>query len=358
MVGPESAAEIKDVVEAVKKENTKHESVKDEVPSWYPCNVSYDPGLNRSFWKTNSPHNYKYIINNENRCSDKNISVMFMIISAPENEKIRQLARVTWISITSYAGLTINHVFLLGNRPDNNDTQIQKENSLYHDIIQEDFIDSYRNLTVKSIMALKWATTYCKNAKLIFKMDDDTLVNTFLLLKVLQERQLLKSESILCNSPRYFPDELIALRDNKKKNRKKKKKRKWILTRDEYPENCFPTYCGGSGYAMNQQIASKLYQVALNTRMLTIEDVYITGILPALSGVRYRKQWLADFGFYRDAYDHGRLRLRVRYFVFVAFTDVNQENQLKVYLNSWKYMIKKIRVNVENNSEPFTYGQV
>ena len=72
-----------------------------------------------------------------------------MIISAPENEKIRQLARDTWISITSYPGLTINHVFLLGNRPDNNDTQIQKENNLYHDIIQEDFLDSYLNLTVK-----------------------------------------------------------------------------------------------------------------------------------------------------------------------------------------------------------------
>ena len=63
--------------------------------------------------------------------------------------------------------------------------------------------------------------------------------------------------------------------------------------------------------------------------MLTIEDVYITGILPALSGVRYRKQWLADFGFFRDAYDHGKLR--VRDFVFVAFTDVKQEDQLKVY---------------------------
>ena len=75
-------------------------------------------------------------------------------------------------------------------------------------------------------MALKWATTYCKNAKLIFKMDDDALVNTFLLLNVLQERQLLQSKTILCNSPRYFPDDLIALRDKKEKHRKKRKKKK------------------------------------------------------------------------------------------------------------------------------------
>ena len=61
----------------------------------------------------------------------------------------------------------MSHVFLLGNRPGSPIAQIRN-----------DFIDSYRNLTVKSIMALKWATEHCKNAKLIFKMDDDTLVNT------------------------------------------------------------------------------------------------------------------------------------------------------------------------------------
>ena len=78
-------------------------------------------------------------------------------------------------------------------------------------------------------MALKWATKYCKNANLLFKMDDDTLVNTFLLLKLLKEKQFLKSKSILCNSPRYVADDLIPVRDIK-----------WILTRDEYPRTAFP----------------------------------------------------------------------------------------------------------------------
>ena len=129
-------------------------------------------------------------------------------------------------------------------------------------------------------------------------------------------------------------DDLIPVRDLKKKRNDK-----WILTRDEYSENCFPTYCADSGYAMNQQIASKLYQVALNTRMLTTEDVYITGLLPALSGVRYRKLWLADFGFYWDAYRKGEFR--VWYFVFVAITDVKKFNPLKVYMDTWKYMVEK-----------------
>jgi beta-1,3-galactosyltransferase 1 len=37
------------------------------------------------------------------------------------------------------------------------------DESLKHgDIIQEDFLDSYANLTVKSLMLLKWFTQGCK----------------------------------------------------------------------------------------------------------------------------------------------------------------------------------------------------
>ena len=87
-----------------------------------------------------------------------------MIISAPENEKLRQLARDTWTSVTSYMGLAISHVFLVGYRREGLD-EIRKENDKYHVILQEEFIDSCQNLTVKSVMGLKWATTYCKNAE-------------------------------------------------------------------------------------------------------------------------------------------------------------------------------------------------
>ena len=68
---------------------------------------------------------------------------MFMIISAPENGKIRQLARDTWISFASYLGLIISHVFLLGNQPDSPNAQIRKENDLYHDSVQGEFIPQF-----------------------------------------------------------------------------------------------------------------------------------------------------------------------------------------------------------------------
>ena len=38
---------------------------------------------------------------------------------------------------------------------------IEQENSDYHDIIQGDFFDSYRNLSYKNIMGKLWVSEFC-----------------------------------------------------------------------------------------------------------------------------------------------------------------------------------------------------
>lgn len=59
-------------------------------------------------------------------------------------------------------------VFLLGLPASENHTDVQskieEEVKIYGDIIQEDFIDSYNNLTLKSIMMLKWVNNKCKDS--------------------------------------------------------------------------------------------------------------------------------------------------------------------------------------------------
>ena len=41
------------------------------------------------------------------------------------------------------------------------------------DILQERFPDTYTNLTVKSLMMLKWHQTSCQGARYLLKADDD-----------------------------------------------------------------------------------------------------------------------------------------------------------------------------------------
>ena len=59
------------------------------------------------------------------------------------------------------------------------------ENQEHSDIIQMDFIDSYHNLTIKTMMVMNWLATHCPNASYAMKVDTDTFVNVFYLVNEL-----------------------------------------------------------------------------------------------------------------------------------------------------------------------------
>lgn len=39
----------------------------------------------------------------------------------------------------------------------------------------------------------------------------------------------------------------------------------------------YPNYLSGTGYVMSADVAEKLFQIALHTPLLHLEDVYLTG---------------------------------------------------------------------------------
>lgn len=56
----------------------------------------------------------------------------------------------------------IRTVFLLGQIEDNEiQDQIVAENRIHNDLIQESFLDTYNNLTLKTVMMLKWINNNC-----------------------------------------------------------------------------------------------------------------------------------------------------------------------------------------------------
>jgi beta-1,3-galactosyltransferase 1 len=55
-------------------------------------------------------------------------------------------------------------VFLLGiSDYVNNEIEFKviQENEMYGDIIQENFVENYNNLTLKTIFTFKWVVSYC-----------------------------------------------------------------------------------------------------------------------------------------------------------------------------------------------------
>ena len=150
-----------------------------------------------------NPHNFSYILNPAFDICDKNNSSVYILVyvhSGPSNYQRRVVIRETWASRALFPDLRL--VFMIGKTLDKNIMKaIEYEYQMYRDIVQEDFIDAYKNLTYKGVMALKWISTYCSQTKYVLKVDDDIVTNTFTLinhLKFLDKHNPNRHSTILC----------------------------------------------------------------------------------------------------------------------------------------------------------------
>lgn len=80
---------------------------------------------------------------------------------------------------------------------------INKEIEIYDDVVQFSFQNSYLNLTILSIMALKFCFMNFKRLKLYIKTDDDILINYNLMFTILNSINI-KSYSIYGHFGRRF----------------------------------------------------------------------------------------------------------------------------------------------------------
>ncbi len=150
-----------------------------------------------------NPHNFSYIHNPGYSVCNNSISPVYIVVyvhSGPANYQRRMVIRETWSTQILFPDLRL--VFMIGKTLDQSLMKaIEYENEIYQDIVQEDFIDSYKNLTYKGVMALKWISIYCSKTKYVLKVDDDIVVNTFTLtnhLKFLDKHNPNKHSTILC----------------------------------------------------------------------------------------------------------------------------------------------------------------
>lgn len=77
------------------------------------------------------------------------------------------------------------------------ENSLKTESYWYRDIIRGHFIDSYQNLTFKSISMLEWADTYCSRAEYILKSDDDMFVNVLRLMSFIDTHPLKQQQKVI-----------------------------------------------------------------------------------------------------------------------------------------------------------------
>ena len=71
-------------------------------------------------------------------------------------------------------------VFMLGTTPNTRLLEeVGQESAEHGDIVQGDLLDTYRNLTYKSVMGHLWVSEFCRQAELVVKADDDIYVDLY-----------------------------------------------------------------------------------------------------------------------------------------------------------------------------------
>ena len=135
------------------------------------------------------PSNERYSSNLE---KNKTMPRVFIgVVSAPHHFDKRKWIRETWVQSldSSIVNATFEYGFFIGSSSNDSliDVQVTEEGKKYDDIIHLlDVIDSYRNLTLKTLALLDWTKHYYDGDRIdfILKADDDVYVNVYNLAQV------------------------------------------------------------------------------------------------------------------------------------------------------------------------------
>ena len=297
-------------------------------------------------------HNVNFLIKNEKKCITSNndgsnlpLRIVYIVKSAIANVENRKAIRRTWGFENRFADVEIRTVFLLGyvHGPNKFDTHatIVLENEKFHDIIQGDFIDTYYNNTMKTLMGIRWAAEFCSNSRFYLYVDDDYYVSTRNILRFLRNPP---------SYPKYLENPTIDFNDVQKSNRLNTKLKngkklnwpyqntmhpissggnrklqqlvdfdlpedvelyagyvffpkphrhklsKWYISLEEYPYDKYPPFINAGAYVLSNEALKKFYYASYFVQKFRFDDVYLGIIAKKLEIEPFHSD---EFWFYR-----------------------------------------------------------
>ena len=207
------------------------------------------------------PELSSYLFNPVEKCA-KGVDVIFISFSNPSDLHIRNEIREKW---TRNQTLRVAHVFFLGSTKNMTASKdIEDEFFKYNDIVQDDFIDTYKNLTLKSMSVLKWVSSYCPNVTFTVKHDTDTQVEVDKLVQALYRQHRRHKSFIIGNLD--------------KKAKPIRSGSKWSVSCETYPSSRYPAYIHGPTYGLTTNLASRLLHACLDLPYFELEDIFVTGV--------------------------------------------------------------------------------
>ncbi|XP_031634332.1 beta-1,3-galactosyltransferase 1-like [Contarinia nasturtii] len=322
---------------------------------------------NRSIPHYISPSEYTAIIDPQNLFKEnEQVLLLFVIFSNPNHFTAREILRQTWANTSEFnysqfskmhghlkeqylpfnhpewkryaheydtneiidgsdfdaANFRIRRVFLIGQtETEEMQNQVLAESQKYNDIIQEDFVDTYKNLTLKTAMMMKWVNNNCaEKVKFIMKADEDTFVNVPNLIHFLLGGTIPVYNATLNRYVEQYKENIMdVLHSNSRLSYEEDlligcrlcsimpcsvPEDKWFSPPFMYDREIFPIFlAGGSGYVFTMSTAAKLYKASMEVPLVLAEDAYFTGICAEKAKIQPKNFHLFNNGYYSDMCD-------------------------------------------------------
>ncbi|VDM44365.1 unnamed protein product [Toxocara canis] len=205
---------------------------------------------------------FNWTIVEESFCTERYplAKILVVVHSSNGHFESRQLYR-TMYGDHFYKELGVVMLFVVGLSTDVEISEkIQNESAVYHDIIQQSFIDSYRNLTWKALSWLSFVNDSCPHIEYVLKIDDDVIFDLFGVVDYLKNHSANANVSddkryIMCGV--YSEWDKFPHRDNRSK---------WYVTKEEYAQDVYSPYCRGWQYMMPRSTAINILDAAIGEK--------------------------------------------------------------------------------------------
>lgn len=240
------------------------------------------------------PRNHRFIMDNAEACKTRTPFLVVMVPVAPDNLEARDAIRQTWGNQSVVQGEEVLTLFMLGitGRDDAEQVQerIKQENLKHGDLIQSNFLDSYLNLTIKTMVIMDWLATYCSTAAYSMKIDSDMFLNIDNLVIMLKKPDIPKED--------YLTGMLMIDRPVVRS-----KESKWYVPEELFPESTYPPYALGMGYVFSNDLPGRLVETSKSIKPFNIEDAYIGMCMKKLGIVLTSPPDPSQFRAYNSRYD-------------------------------------------------------
>ena len=163
--------------------------INDVLSFHYPIDINPQQKFKCPYWTNQS----------SNATANIDRTLLIVVISAAAHSSKRNLIRKTWAGPSLLEVDWIQLIFLVGSTLDEDKVlkdRLEKENAQHQDLVQVNVVDTYANLTLKSVALLHWANGHCPGAQLVLKCDDDTYLNLNVLINLLGKEQFKSTDRL------------------------------------------------------------------------------------------------------------------------------------------------------------------